>query len=326
MKAARKHSERVLFRSTNGADIPVGLASRLWIKTRPGGIQQRVHNISEQFTGAGWKNLPQELVDEILDYLLDDLDALKACSITCKCLFGAARPLIHQRLVCLGSMPEHLKPKGTLFTRLKRDPGAFERLTKAERSGLLRYTRHLIIKMENGPLHPREMQEYLPHLRSITKLYTLTLSTFPLHQFVPVFNEYFGTFTNTLRHLDIRIACGTELQLLYIICQFPLLEDLTIICPVETTAEPGLHVPAIVQSPPLRGTLVLTRTRSRELFEGLAAFPGGLNCRSLELFKCGDPQAVFTACGHTAKSVSYLWIFGDVDSELDPSIHVYIAI
>ena len=69
----------------------------------PDGIWRRVDDISKQYTGAGWKNLPQELVDEILDYLLDDLKALKACSLTCKCLFGATRPLIHRRLICSGS-------------------------------------------------------------------------------------------------------------------------------------------------------------------------------------------------------------------------------
>ena len=303
----------------NSADIPIGYASRLRMRLTPGGIQRRLDDISKQFTGAGWKNLPQELVDEIVRYLQDDPDALTACSLTCKSLFGATRPLIHQRLVCC-------KPKGSLFTRLKGDPGTFERLANAERSGLLHYTRHLTIKMENGPLHPREMQEYLPHLRSITNLYTLTLSTFPLHQFVPVFNEYFGTFTNTLRHLDIRIACGTELQLLYIICQFPLLEDLTITtCPATTIiAEPELNVPAITQSPPFRGKLVLVQAASRELSEGLAALPGGLNFRSLELSHCEHLEAVLAACSPTVTSLSYLWQCGALDGEPNASIHVSV--
>ena len=67
-----------------------------WVKLMPGGKQRRVDDISKQFTGAGWKHLLLELVDEILGYLLDDLDALRACSLTCKHLFGTTRPLIHQ--------------------------------------------------------------------------------------------------------------------------------------------------------------------------------------------------------------------------------------
>ena len=40
-------------------------------------IQRGVDDLSKRFTGVGWKGLPQELVDEILSYLLDDLGALK---------------------------------------------------------------------------------------------------------------------------------------------------------------------------------------------------------------------------------------------------------
>ena len=259
-------------------------------------------------------------MDEILGYLLDDLDALKASSLTCKRLFGATRPLIHRRLVCLGLNPDLPKPKRSLFSRRKRDLGLFERLIDADRSGVLRYTRHLTIKVEDGYRSQRGMQEHLPHLRSITKLDTLTLNTFPLH---PVFHEQFGIFTNTLRHLDIRNAYGTAQHLSYIICRFPLLEDLTIMSPAETPLEQGFpeqgfYVPTITQSPPLRGTLVLAQTRSQGLYEGLAALPGGLNFRSLELFDCGDPQAVFASCGRTVTSISHAWLRGDVDSERVP--------
>ena len=310
----------------NGADIPTGYASRLWTRLTPVKIRDRVNEISKRFTGAGWKNLPQELVDEIIGYLQDDPDALKACSLTCKYLFGATRPLIHRRLVCLGSRPEYTKPKPSLlgtFNRRKRDPGVFERLIDADRSGVLPYTKYLILKpkhADNSPrFDPRDVQEYLPHLRSIAKLHSLTLDTFCLP---PVFSECFGMFTNTLRHLDIRNASCSEQELLYIICQFPLLEDLSIISPVIGLS---LHpAPAITQSPLLRGKLVLVKPASKELSEGLAALPGGLNFRSLELSRCKHLEAVLAACSHTATSVSYLWQSGDIDGKSKPSIHPYI--
>ena len=293
-----------------------------------GGIQRRIDGISKQFTGAGWKNLPQELVDEILSYLFDDLNDLKACSLTCKHLFGATRPLIHQRL-CLASRPDlttHSKPKRSLFSRRESAPKAFERLIDADRSGLLRYTRHLTFKIGGGSLSPRTIQEYLPHLRSITKLHGLTLIAFDVHPFIPVFNQYFGMFTNTLRHLDIRNAYATEQQLLYTTCQFPLLEDLTFVSPTEMAVYPGRPVPMITQSPPLRGKLFLAEVYSGELFEGLATLPGGLHFRSLELFQCEGPQAVLEACSHTVTSISYLWYtWNSTNSESNPSTHVGIA-
>jgi len=298
-------------------------------------IQRRVDDISKRFPGAGWMDLPQELVDEILGYLLEDLHALKACSLTCKHLFGAARPLIHQRLACFDSRPEYPKPGRWLFSRHKKDPGAFERLIDAGRSGVLPYTRHLILKPKYHHSYPRfspsDLQEYLPHLRSITKLHTLTLDSFHLPQFIPVFNEYFGTFANTLRHLDIRRAYGTEQQLLYFICQFPRLEDLTIVFSLwERTAHP---VPTITHSPPLRGKLVLVRPASRGFTDGFAALPGGLNFRSVELFQStdwrsqrGDSRAVLAACNHTAASISYLWHARGDESEFSPSFRAHIMV
>jgi len=281
--------------------------------TPPGSLRKRLDDISKQFTGAGWKNLPQELVDKILGYLLDDPDALKACSRTCKHLFGATRPIIHRR-VCLASKPtrmERPKPKGSLFSLRRGGHETFERLVHADRLGLLRYIRYLTFKTEDDSFTPENMQKYLSHLQSITNLHTLALSPFSIHPFIPVFHECFGMFTTTLRHLDIRRACGTGEQLLYAISQFPLLEDLTVVSPTVAVVHPGNRPPAITQSPPLRGTLVLVGVDSRELFEGLGALPGGLNSRSLELFQCEYSQIVLNACSHSVTSISYVRAWND---------------
>jgi len=306
---------------TNRADIPVGFASRLLQKLRLVDIQLRLDDISKRFTGAGWKNLPQELVDEILGYLLGDLGALKACSLTCKCLFGATRPFIHRRLVCSDSRPTRpTAPKEFFLSGRKIYPGAFDRLIDADRSGLLRYTRHLTLEPRDGSFKPRfepiDLRRYLPHLRSISRLDSLTLDNFHLPIFTPVFNEHFGMFTNTLRHLDIRRTDGSERYLLYFISQFPLLEDLTIVYPAGQFRADPVHIhpsPTITQSPPLRGKLVLVQSRLREFSEGLAALPSGLNFRSLEM-SCKNPHAILAACGRTATSISYLWQRG-YDSE-----------
>ena len=100
-------------------DIPVGFASRLWLKRLSDDIQRRIVGILKQPPSIGWNDLPQELVDEILGYLLDDSPALQACSLTCKRLLFTTRPLIHRRLVCSDSRPENLKPERWLFSRRK---------------------------------------------------------------------------------------------------------------------------------------------------------------------------------------------------------------
>ena len=234
---------------------------------------------------------------------------MKACSLTCKPLFGATRTTIHQRvyLTSRQTWMEGPEPKGSPFSLRRKGPEILERLADADRSGLLPYIRSLAFKIEDGSFLPESMEKYLLHLRSITNLHTLTLSPFRINSFIPVFNECFGMFTNTLRHLDMRNAYGTDRQLLYVISQFPLLEDLTIVSPTVAVAYPGDHFPVITQSPPLPGTLVLVETDSRGLPHGLATLPGGLNCRSLELFRCEGSQVVLDACSHSVRSVSYLW-------------------
>ena len=332
MKTAHNTGERrtqTLTHLINDTNIPVGFTSRLLIKLTPVDIQHRVDDISKQFTGAGWKNLPQEIVDEILGHLLENLAALKACSLTCKRLFGATRPLIHQRFVCWGSVPNRRKPKRSPLSRLKRVPGAFEQLIDKDRLGILRYTRHLTLRPKNIDglfYHSGDIQEYLPHLQSITGLHTLTLVKFRIPPFIPAFNEYFGMFTNTLRHLDMRDADGAERALLYIVSQFPLLEDLAITSPTGRIVPPlGHDIPRITQSPLLRGKLVLVKAYSKELPYGLAAFPNGLNFRSLELSWCEGLQALVAACGHTMASISYFLQFVNDNSESSPSIQVHIT-
>jgi len=326
--AALVNTNSVAIRSIDEVDVRIGFASHLWMKLIPGAIQQRVDTISKRFAGSGWKHLPQELVDEILGYLLDDMSALKACSRTCKSLFGATRPLIHQRLH-LVSRPAWLGcPKEPRSSIRKRGPEAFKRLIDSDRSGLLRYTRYLTFNMGDGSLNPKNMQKYHPHLRSITNLHSLTLIPFRVYPFIPIFNECFGMFTGTLRHLDIRNARTTGSQLLYVISKFLLLEGLTVVSPSEDPAHPGHQhpVPAITRSPPLRGTLALVRVDSKEFLEGLGALPGGLNPRSLELFQCRDSsQIVLDACSHSVTSVSYMWCGWNYNCESNSRVHMHIT-
>ena len=101
-----------------------------------------------------------------------------------------------------------------------------------------------------------------------------------------------------------------------------MLEDLAIMSPPSGIVAPvGYPVLATIkQSPPLRGKLALVQAHSREFSEGLAALPGGLNFRSLELSWCNHLKAILMACGHTVTSISYLFRGHRVDSESSPSI------
>ena len=204
-----------------------------------------------------------------------------------------------------------------MFGGGKADPRAFGRLIDADRLGLLRYTRHLTFKERSGflgPFNPSQVQKHLPHFRSITRLRRLTLDRVSVPPFFPVFEECFGMFVNTLRQLDVRDLFETVPDLLYFICQFSLLEDLTIISPSHPGPQPGSAVPAITHSPPFRGKLVLSNTWSSSILGALVALPGGLNFHSLELHRC-EPSQVLAACSHAVTSVSYSWYLRDFHYE-----------
>lgn len=259
-----------------------------------------------------WNRLPPELVDEILGYLSDDLPTLKACSLTCKGMLSSARPLIRSRLFLVstrsrrsnGRFTKYLfkRPKGGIDPRL-------ERLVAADRQGLLQYTRHLVIRTGRLPLTPQSLQPYIPYFHSIDKLQTFVVDGLDIPAFVPVFDDYFGMFTHSLRGLDIKYILDSERQLLCFISQFPLLEDLSIQSCYVVYSHPNPSLPMLRTSPPFRGHLKLSIIMdSRSLCEALAQLPEGLNFTSLELKGCGNPAAIITACQFTLRSVLYTWI------------------
>ena len=193
-------------------DVPIVFDSLLRIKLiLQRDIRERVDNASKQFSGAGWKHLPQELVDEILGWLRDDLCALKACSLTCKPLFSATRPIIHKRVCLVPSLswierhkrstnhniwitaerdfPDESRRSLSIFRR--RDPETLKRMANADRSGLLSHIRHITFKMEGTSFNPGNIHKYHPRLRSMTNLLSLTLMPFRAFRAVPLFSECF---------------------------------------------------------------------------------------------------------------------------------------
>jgi hypothetical protein len=243
-------------------------------------------------------------------YLSDDLPALKACSLTSKFMLVSARPLIWSWLYL--SPPRKQKPKGrsmkSLLKRSKQDLDSLERLADMDRRGLLPHTRHLVLKMDELALVPQSLLLYTRYFLYINSLQTLVIDGLDVTTFVPVFSSCLGTFTRSLRSLDIRHIWDSDRQLLWFISQFPLLEDLSIRSCYTLYFFLGPSPPLIRTSPPFRGHLNLSLIMdSLSLCEALAQFPGGLHFTSVELKGCGKPAAIITACRLSLKSISYTW-------------------
>lgn len=259
---------------------------------------------------SGWDSLPPELVDDILGYLSDDIPTLKACSLTCKVMVCSARPLIRNWLFLASTRNKRPSPR-SLKSLLKRSKGRcdiFERLGATHRQGLLRYTQHLVVRMGCLPHTPRPLQPYVPYLRTIENIRTLTVEALDIPAFMPVFDECFGTFAKSIRSLDIGHNWDSEDQLLWFISHFPSLEDLSIRSRYIVRSYPGASPPAPRTSPPFGGHLKLSNVMGSPTFcEALAKFRGGLNFTSLELIGCEEPAAIITACRFTLRTISYTW-------------------
>ena len=291
--------------------INVGFASRVWKKLVPSRLQRRLRRASPTAECAsGWNRLPPELIDEILQWLSDDLPALKACSLTCKLMLSSARPLIGSWLYLSPARKWRSRGRSmkSPFKRPKKRCDSLERLADMDHRGLLTYTRHLVLKMDEFSLAPQYLQQYHPFFLSIDNLRTLVIDGLDVAMFMPVFNGCLGMFTRSLRGLDIRHIWDSDRQLLWFISQFPLLEDLSVRSCYALYFFLGPSPPLIRTSPPFRGHLNLSLIMdSQSLCEALAQFPGGLNFTSIELKGCGKPAAVIAACQLSLKSVSYIW-------------------
>ena len=263
------------------------------------------------FTGS-FKSLPQEIVDEILEYLDDywHRRTLIACSLTCKGLFIPARRIIYRRLY-VGRTVYTSDEQGTYWHRApNRSP--FHILSVMAKYGLAQYTRKLIIGVGHQ-FTPQNLRPYLPQFQAFTLLTSIKLHHFNPSPFLPTFEQYFGHLKHQIRSLEFVDPSGSRDSTVYFISQFPNLEDLRF----DPFPQHNLHpspehnISTIQSSPSLGGTLRVTTTGSWQLsnsFEALTRIPSGLRFRSIEFDHCGwiDPNITIRACVSTLQSLTHV--------------------
>ena len=258
-------------------------------------------NIVKTFP-TGWKNLPQELVDEILTYLEDDSPSLISCSRSCKALFCSSRPLIH-RTLCLSTGHQTDRDISSSSNRAQ-----FDNLRLAERAQVLQYTTRLIIRLGDDFV-PENLRPHLQYFRIIRGIISLEIYRLNTARFLPAFEECFGHIVPTLRSL---ILVGEESHVkgvYHFVPRFPLLRDLDL-APLSSISISPLPriLPEIVTPPSLNGTLRLTNIHlSIRLIQSLVKIPGGIHFRSIEIMDgAGTPlQAIIDACSSSVESITF---------------------
>ena len=241
--------------------------------------------------------LPHEIVEMIVDYLIYDLQTLKACSLTCHSWYIAAAPHIHHTFVLRGVKHLDLKP-----------------LSNRHALGLLPFVKELRIPLcSNWFLPDLFRRRGSRHFFAFTNVQNLTAQYMEIGEFIPRLVQYFGHLSPTLRSLTLVAPRCTPLQLSNFISLFPNLDDITIQFFAGLTTQDPDNPLVPFSTPKLQGRLSLTTMFARrpppcptfETWKHLAA-SGGLRFRSLSLSpvsKCAP--VLFSACSDTLET---LWI------------------
>ena len=251
--------------------------------------------------------LPQEVVDRIMGTLQDDMNALKACSLTCKPMFASTRHLIHRSLrVSWENNQKILTPEEQeRYVQGDRRELELRFVSFMGERDLLKYARHLNISIGYVRFSPCALEPHLQYFRSLDRIHTLTIRLFYAFAWCDVYNTYFTQFYPTLTTLSFHSPIGHHRFLLQFALQFPNLENLTLeFLRHGTLVLPGAPVPPVVtKSPPLRGHLQFAGAGLGPLDpvwtkEFAFDLPNGINFRSIEFrdVHCKHGQYILDGC------------------------------
>ena len=273
-----------------------------------------LHGLCISYQCVGAMGLPRDIVEEIIHFHRKDTRTLKACSLTCRALFSAARGLIHGmiRLSFWRSYPpcklvDRIAEKvhrGWRITDWYEPEVHMRYLSMAGKRRLLGHAREVNIDIGHCFV-PEALEACLPHFRSFTQVHTLTIGVFCVARFLPVFGRYFAQFVPTLRSLHLPYVQGSIQDVLEFVCKFPYLDDLSLASSLYHSVDVR-PILSVEHSPPLRGTLDLRGWTPTPPAWFLLEIPGGLHFRAIYANRVGKEELdkILAACSSDLKTLS----------------------
>jgi hypothetical protein len=237
--------------------------------------------------------LPYEIVETIIAHIACDLDALKACSLTCHSWYIAVVPHFHHTLILKSDL------SGTAHDKLKP-------LSELHQLGLALLIKE--IRVEKGTwFEPQAFSRRdLCYFSAFTNVRTLRLQYLDISRFIPGIERYFGHFSPALRSITLFKPLCTPRQLSHFLSFFSTLDDIKICGPIYI---PNNTIPdaELVSSPQrLRGRLVLCSFGSVETWTHLIISGGALQFHYMDLYRVrGCAPVLFEACAETLESLRF---------------------
>ena len=245
--------------------------------------------------------LPYEVTEMIIAHLINDLRALKACSLTCLSWYIIAVPHIHHTIT--------LRDKSFFVTQTRLKP-----LSKLQGLGIIPLVREVrvVCSYECRWFKPQAFsRQDLCYFSAFANVQKLTLDKVDISSFMPEIGPYFGQFSTTLRSIALIGPCCTPRELSYFLSLFSNLDD------IEIHGLSSSTFPSYVQSPPdtelvpisapeLRGRLVVGWFCEVETWKALITWCGGLRFHSMTLHGVGDcAPLLLEACSETLETLRF---------------------
>jgi len=219
-------------------------------------------------------------------YLIYDIQALKACSLTCYSWYIAAVPHLHHTFVFRGIDRAGLKP-----------------LSARHALGLLPLVKDLRI-----PQPPSQPRWFLPqsldrrdsrHFFAFTNVQSLTVQNLDIRSFIPRLERHFRHFSPTLRSLTLEAPTCSSRQLSHFFSLFPNLDNIEVRAFVSDGTGTPDHGLVPFSTPKLQGRLTLSSFNAVETWEDLIA-SCSLRFRSIHLHPVSNSAPVLlAACAET---------------------------
>lgn len=229
-----------------------------------------------------------DLVDQIISCLFYDLEALKACSMTCYSWYILTLPHLYYYLTTDNEMEPQDRWSKPLW--------------RSGKSQLLPFVRQLCIRNTLDFIPEKSTFHYFS---AFTNLRELGIDGLQVSSFMQDIEQCFKHFALTLRFLALKDPKGSSRQILYLIGLFPNLQDLKLCYRSPIEQEEDLSDPTLVPPsiPPLCGRLTLTCFTREELVKDMITLFGGFRFRSMDLFRVKCVRLLLSACAETLETL-----------------------
>ena len=243
--------------------------------------------------------LPYEIVELIITRLTRDLDALKACSLTCRSWYIVAVPHLHHTLI--------LRGKGTGKSRSKLEP-----LSKLHELGLMSLVQEIRVDPSFCLTHWFVPQAFsrrdLRYFSAFENVQTLKLGDLEIHRFIPDIERYFENFSLTLRSIVLYRPRCTPRQLSHFLSFFPNLDNVKIggiDTHVPNTTIPDTELVPFY-TPKMQGQLGLYHISWTEAWARLITSCGDMQFHCMDLCDvAGWAPTLFEACAETLETLRF---------------------